>query len=138
MSSKRSNRSKSNALSIRKSKDMSIRTSRVAQLIKEEISLVLSRTIDTEGYGLLTVTDVAVTPDLRIAKVYVSHYQSGKSNEQVLTFLEDNAKEIRMAVGKAVRLKFTPELRFYIDETLDKVERLEELIRNIHENEQER
>ncbi|MBR9976741.1 MAG: 30S ribosome-binding factor RbfA [Bacteroidetes bacterium] len=117
---------------------MSIRTSRVAQLIKEEISLTLSRNIDTDGYGLLTVTDVVVTPDLRIAKVYVSHYQSGKSNDQVLAFLDDNEKEIRMAVGKAVRLKFTPELRFYIDETLDKVERIEELIRNIHENEQER
>jgi ribosome-binding factor A len=117
---------------------MSIRTSRVAQLIKEEISLALGRDIDTDGYGLLTVTDVMVTPDLRIAKVYVSHYQSGKSNDEVLAFLDDNAKEIRMAVGKAVRLKFTPELRFFIDETLDKVERLEELIRNIHENERER
>lgn len=117
---------------------MSIRTERVSQLIKQQISETLTRDIETEGYGLLTVTDVMVTPDLRIAKVYVSHFQSGKSDEDVLAFFEEHARSIRMAVGKSVRLKFTPELRFYIDQTLDKVERLEELIRKIHEDEDQR
>ncbi|MCB2204232.1 30S ribosome-binding factor RbfA [bacterium] len=117
---------------------MSIRTERVAQLIKQQISDTLMRDIETGGFGLLTVTEVMVTPDLRIAKVYVSHYQSGKSDDEVLAFLEEHAKEIRMAVGKSVRLKFTPELRFYIDQTLDRVERLEELIRKIHEDEDQR
>ncbi len=117
---------------------MSIRTERVAQLIKQQISETLTRDIETEGYGLLTVTDVMVTPDLRIAKVYVSHFHSGKSDEDVLGFLDEHARAIRMAVGKSVRLKFTPELRFYIDQTLDKVERLEELFRKIHEDEDQR
>jgi ribosome-binding factor A len=117
---------------------MSIRTERVAQLIKQQISETLTRDIETEGYGLLTVTDVMVTPDLRIAKVYVSHFHSGKSDEDVLGFLDGHVRAIRMAVGKSVRLKFTPELRFYIDQTLDKVERLEELIRKIHEDEDQR
>jgi ribosome-binding factor A len=117
---------------------MSIRTERVAQLIKQQISDTLTRDIETDGYGLLTVTDVMMTPDLRIAKVYVSHFQSGKSDDDVLRFLDDQARTIRMAVGKSVRLKFTPELRFYIDQTLDRVERLEELIRKIHEDEDQR
>ena len=117
---------------------MSIRPARVAQLIKHEISEALTTRIETTGYGLLTVTEVIVTPDLRLAKIYVSHFRSEKSNAQILEFLEANAKEIRMGVGKAVRLKFTPELRFYIDETLEKVERIEELIRQIHEDEQGR
>jgi len=117
---------------------MSIRTARVAQLVKEQISESLTRDIDTEGFGLMTVTDVIVTADLRIAKVYISHYQSGKTDEQILGFLDEHAKEIRMAVGRSVRLKFTPELRFFIDQTLDRVERLEELIRKIHEDESSR
>ncbi|MBR9975745.1 MAG: 30S ribosome-binding factor RbfA [Bacteroidetes bacterium] len=117
---------------------MSIRTERVAQLIKQEISRALTRDIETDGYGLLTVTDVMVTPDLRIAKIYVSHFQSGKTDDEVLAFLEDNAKELRMGVGRSVRIKFTPELRFFIDQTLDKVERIEELIKKIHEDEQGR
>jgi len=117
---------------------MSIRTERVAQLIKEQISQTLTRDIETEGYGLLTVTDVIMTPDLRIAKVYISHFQSGKTDEEILSFLDEKEKQIRMAVGRNVRLKFTPELRFYIDQTLDRVERLEELIRKIHEDENSR
>ena len=117
---------------------MSIRTARVAQLIKQQISESLTRDIETEGYGLITVTDVIVTPDLRMAKVYVSHFQSGKSDDEILAFLDQHTKVIRMSVGKSVRLKFTPELRFYVDQTLDKVEHLEELIRQIHEDENKR
>ena len=117
---------------------MSIRTARVAQLIKEEIGRALTACIDTSGFGMLTVTDVIVTPDLRLAKVYVSHFRSGKRDEDVLAFLDTQLKDIRMGVGRAVRLKFTPELRFYIDQTLEKVERIEELIRQIHEEEQGR
>ncbi len=117
---------------------MSIRTARVASLIRHQISETLSRDIDTVGFGLLTVTEVTVTPDLRLARVHVSHFQSGKTDAQVLDFLETNAKEIRMAVGKSVRLKFTPELRFFIDQSLDRVERLEELLKQIHEDEKNR
>ena len=114
---------------------MSIRTERVAELIRQEISQTLMRDIRTDGYGLLTVTEVFMTPDLRIAKVYVSHFQSGRSDDEILAFLDENSKEIRMAVGRAVRLKFTPELRFFVDKTLERVERMEELFRKIHEDE---
>ena len=111
---------------------MSIRTERVAGVIKEQISQTLIRDIDTSGFGLITVTDVIMTPDLRLAKVYISHYRSDKSNDAVISFLEENKKTLRFAVGKSVRLKFTPELRFYIDETLDKMERMEHLFNQIH------
>jgi ribosome-binding factor A len=111
---------------------MSIRTERVAGLVKEEISDYLQRQIDASGYGLLTVTDVIMTADLRLAKIYVSHYRSGKTDKAVLEFFEEHSKALRMAVGKAVRLKFTPELRFFIDETLEKVERIERIIAEIH------
>jgi ribosome-binding factor A len=84
------------------------------------------------------VTEVTVTPDLRMARVHVSHFNSGKTDDQVLEFLNGNAKEIRMAVGKSVRIKFTPEIRFYIDQSLDRVERIEELFKKIHEEEKNR
>ena len=51
-----------------------------------------------------------------------------------LEMLAENARELRMAVGREVRLKFTPELRFEIDHTLDQAERIEALIRKIHED----
>jgi ribosome-binding factor A len=113
---------------------MSVRTERVSGLIKEEISAVLAKDIDTSEYGLLTVTDVIMTPDLRLAKIYVSGYGKGKSPAEVLEFFTYHEKKLRMAIGRNIRLKFTPELKFYIDETLDRVQRLEELFKQIHKN----
>lgn len=117
---------------------MSIRTERVAGVVKTEISRILQKEIDTSGYGLLTVTDVIMTADLKLAKVYVSHYPPVRSNDDVMRFLEDSKKVIRMGVGKAVRLKTTPDIRFYLDETMNKVERIENLIKQIHDEERSR
>jgi ribosome-binding factor A len=117
---------------------MSIRTERVAGVIKSEIGRILQQDIDTGGYGLLTVTDVIMTADLKLAKVYISHYPPVKTDAAVMQFLEDNKKHIRMAIGRAVRLKTTPEVRFFIDETMNKVERIETLFRKIHEEERNR
>jgi ribosome-binding factor A len=113
---------------------MSIRTERVAAQIRDILSTTLLRDIDTQGFGLLTVTEVKIAPDLRSARVFVSHFHSGKTDPEVLAFLDENTRELRMAVGREVRLKFTPELHFEVDHTLDRVERLEELIRKIHED----
>jgi ribosome-binding factor A len=117
---------------------MSIRTERVAGVIKSEIGRILQQDIDTSGYGLLTVTDVIMTADLKLAKVYISHYPQLRTNVDVLRFLEENAKQIRMSIGRAVRLKSTPEVRFFMDETMNKVERIETLLRQIHEEERNR
>jgi ribosome-binding factor A len=117
---------------------MSVRTNRVATLIKECIGEALTTDIDTSGFGILTVTDVFVTADLRLAKVYVSHYRSNKTNEEVMKFLDDHLKPLRMLVGRKVQLKFTPDLKFYIDETLERVERLEEIFKQIHAEESNR
>ena len=117
---------------------MSIRTERVASVIREQLSSSMLRDVDTHDFGMVTITDVMMTPDLRIAKIYVSHYGSGKNDAEVLEFLEENTKMLRMAVGRSIRLKFTPELRFYIDQTMERVERLDELFRKIHEEEDRR
>ncbi len=117
---------------------MSIRTERVANLIREVIGEMFLREIDTSSCGLLTVTEVIMTPDLRLAKVYISHFNSGKKNEEIMQFLDEHNKAVRMRIGRAVRLKFTPEIRFYIDETLNKAARIEELLSRIHEDESKR
>lgn len=79
-----------------------------------------------------------MTADLKLAKVYISHFPPVKTNDAVMRFLEDSKKVIRMAIGRAVRLKTTPDIRFYLDETMNKVERIETLIRQIHEEERNR
>ncbi len=112
---------------------MSVRTERVAGLIKEELSATLIRDIDTSGFGIVTVTEVIMTPDLRLAKVYVSAYGRQRTKEEILGFFAEHERHLRMVVGRNVRLKFTPELRFYLDETLERADRLEQLFKQIHE-----
>ncbi|MDH7515489.1 MAG: 30S ribosome-binding factor RbfA [Bacteroidota bacterium] len=114
---------------------MSIRTERVANVIRDVIGEMFLREIDTTGYGLLTVTDVIMTADLRIAKVYVSHYRSEKTDEAVQAFLADHVKAVRMKIGRSIRLKFTPEVRFYIDNTMNRAARIDELLTRIRHEE---
>jgi ribosome-binding factor A len=114
---------------------MSLRTDRVASLIKEEVGMYFTREYRDSSYGLITVTEVHVTPDLRIAKIYVSILGNEDIKTRTMKMLEDHKGEIRSFIGSRVRIKFTPTVQFYIDETLDRVEKIEKLIKQIHQDE---
>lgn len=111
---------------------MSVRTERVASLVKHEISAIFQKNFGMEEYGFMTVTDVRMTPDLKIAKVYVSIFGDADRKQRTLELLEAQKKFIRTTLGLNIRLKFTPSLVFYLDETLDRVMNLEHLINRIH------
>lgn len=113
---------------------MSLRTERVASLLKEEVGMYFTREYRYPTYGLITVTDVHMTPDLRIAKIYVSIMGSDEVKKRTMKTLEDDKGEIRSFIGSHMRLKFTPAVQFYIDETLDRVEKIDRLIKQIHKN----
>lgn len=115
---------------------MSLRTERVASLIKEEVGTFFTREFRDPSYGLLTVTEVHVTPDLRIAKIYVSVMGNGEVKGRTMKMLEDHKGEIRSFIGSHMRLKFTPSIQFYMDETLDRVERIDQLIKRIHKDQE--
>ena len=111
---------------------MSIRTERVASLLKEEIGAILVRDYSDRSYGFTTVTEVKMTPDLKIAKVYFSVFGGPEVKARTMAMLKDEKSHIRGLVGSHVRLKFTPALQFYLDDTLDQVDRINHLIRKIH------
>ena len=111
---------------------MSVRTEKVASLIREEVSLILQRDYGEESDAIITVTDVRMSADLRIAKVYVSIFGSQEVKDHTLKMLEGNKKGIRSLMGSRIRLKFTPELHFFLDDTLDRVETINNLIKRIH------
>jgi ribosome-binding factor A len=114
---------------------MSLRTERVASLIKEEIGGYFIREYRDPSYGFITVTDVQVTPDLRIAKIFVSIMGTEKVKETTFRMLKDQKPAIRAFIGSHVRLKFTPSVQLYIDDTLDRAEKIDRLIRQIHKEE---
>ncbi|HMD13239.1 MAG TPA: 30S ribosome-binding factor RbfA [Bacteroidota bacterium] len=113
---------------------MSLRTERVAALIKEEVGMLLVREYRDPSYGFITVTEVHVSPDLRIAKIYVSIMGSSEVRDATFNMLEAHKGEIRSFIGSHVRLKFTPTVQLYIDETMDQVEKIDKLLKEIHKN----
>jgi ribosome-binding factor A len=113
------------------------RIDRVEHLIKEEISLIflykLPNKLLDSSFGFITVTSVKVSPDLKIAKIYISVFEKDK-RDYVLNKIKSVSGYIRTELASRIRIKFVPELKFFIDDTIDYVEKIEGLIKQIHEN----
>jgi ribosome-binding factor A len=77
---------------------------------------------------LVTVPEVRMTTDLRLATIYVMPL-GGRDTEEVLKALERNKRFLRGEIARRVNLKFAPEIRFRIDERFDEAERIEKLLR---------
>lgn len=105
-------------------KPPSQRQLRVGELIRRALSDVLLRGEAHEptlaGVSI-TVSEVRVSPDLRVATAYVLPL-GGRDTEEVMAALARARPELRRAVTRAVKLKFSPELRFAVDETFDKMD----------------
>jgi ribosome-binding factor A len=104
---------------------------RVGELIRHALAEMLSRgdvhDPVIEGH-LITVPEVRLTADLRLATVYVMPL-GGRDKGEVLAALERNKKYLRGEIARRVNLKFAPEIRFRIDERFDEAERIEKLLR---------
>lgn len=112
---------------------MSHRIDKIENLIKEEISLIFLFKLQNLYSGLITITNVRVSPDLKIAKIYISVLERERRDE-VLEKIKLKSKFIRSELASRITIKFVPELKFFIDDTLDYVEKIEGLIKKIHEN----
>ncbi|MEW6196230.1 MAG: 30S ribosome-binding factor RbfA [Bacteroidota bacterium] len=113
---------------------MSHRLDKVSSLIKEEISLIFFQRVQDPSLSLITVTNVKMSPDLRHAKVYLSVYEKEKRND-VMQKVEDMKGLIRSELASRIQIRFVPELHFFLDDTLDYVEKMEGLFKQIHDNE---
>jgi ribosome-binding factor A len=113
---------------------MSVRTERVASLIKELLSESIQRRFRMEEVGLITVTEVRMSPDLKIAKVFISIFGDAEKKKLAFSRLESEKSAMRSDVGHNVNLKFTPSLSFYLDESLDHAMRIEDLLNKIHKD----
>jgi ribosome-binding factor A len=105
---------------------------RVGELVRHAMAQMLSRGDvhdDVLAAHVVTVSEVRMTPDLRLANIYVMPL-GGKDLAPVLEALERNRKYIRGEVAHAVNLKFAPEIRFLPDETFDEARRIDEILRS--------
>src|SRR3954466_13076747 len=104
---------------------------RVGELIRHALAEMLSRgeihDPVIEGH-MITVPEVRMTADLRLATVYVMPL-GGKDETEVVAALERNKKFLRGEIAHRVNLKFAPDLRFHVDERFDEAERIEKILR---------
>lgn len=111
---------------------MSLRSNRVGEQMKKELSEIIGRKLKDPRIGFVTVTDVAVTGDLQQATVYISVLGDQKQREDTLKGLETAKGFMRSEIGQRIRLRKTPELLFEFDESIDYGNRIETLISQIH------
>lgn len=112
------------------------RQDRVAELIRQEIAGLLMKGIKDPRIGFVSVMGTRVSPDLRYANIYVSILGDEKERKGTLVGLQNASGWVRRELGQRLRLRFTPEVRFFEDTSLDNVYRLEEKIREIHAEEE--
>lgn len=112
------------------------RQNKIARLIQKELSeIFMLQTKATKGM-LVSVSVCRISPDMSICRVYLSIFPSEKGTE-ILKNINDNAKALRFELGKRVRyqLRTIPELKFFLDDSLDYVENIDHLLQRDRKNE---
>ena len=109
------------------------RSDRVAQELKKEVAVILQREVKDPRIGMVTVSDVEVSRDLAYAKIFVTFLfdNDQEAINQGMKGLEKASPYIRSLVGKAMRLRIVPELRFIYDESLVEGMRMSNLVSNV-------
>jgi len=108
-----------------------LRVEKLQELMKQEISEIILRELKDPRIGFITVTSVECTGDLREAKVYVSLMGNEKQIKDSWQGLMSSLGFIRREIGKRIRLRFTPELKFELDKSLDYSAHIQELLLKI-------
>jgi ribosome-binding factor A len=105
------------------------RQNRICRLLQKELSLIFQSQTRAMRGVMVSVTRVKVSPDLSICTAYLSIFPSEKS-EELLQNIQRNSSQVRYELGTRVRnqLRIIPELRFFIDDSLDYIERIDELL----------
>jgi ribosome-binding factor A len=104
------------------------RQERLAEQIKEEVSMIIAGEVEDPRVADVTVTDARLTPDLRYAKIYVTVLGSDKEIDESLAALKHAAGFIRTQLGAVLRMRRTPELHFVYDNTTETASRIEKIL----------
>ena len=110
---------------------MNLRHERVRELLKREVGEAIRRELPLEEVGLLTVNEVGVASDLKSATIFVGVIGTPGQRKKASAVLEKEAKRLQGIVGRSVVLKYTPHLKFVIDQAIERGNRVLEIIEDI-------
>ncbi|MCI2081950.1 MAG: 30S ribosome-binding factor RbfA [Bacteroidales bacterium] len=111
--------------------NVTLRQERVASQLKRDLAdIIRQRGMAAFDGALVTVVEVRISPDLAVAKVYLSIFPTGKT-ASVMETISQNAKSIRGELGHRVskQLRIVPELTFFVDDSLDYAEHIDEILK---------
>ena len=106
------------------------RQNKIARMLQKELSLIFQQQTRATHGVMISVTRTKISPDLSICTAYLSVFPSNKG-EEILANINANSKQIRYELGTRVRnqMRIIPELRFFIDDSLDYIEHIDELLK---------
>lgn len=108
------------------------RADRVAEQIRSELAMLLTRQVHDPGIGFVTLTRVHVSPDLQLARVMYTVLGDDKSRAASGRALERATPFLRRQIGARLRLKRTPELKFVYDDSVAGQDRIEQILNELH------
>ncbi|MEI8390305.1 MAG: 30S ribosome-binding factor RbfA [bacterium] len=115
---------------------MNSRGDRIRKALIKELSDIIQHKIkDPRIKGIISVTDVELSPDNKYAKAYISIFGSDDSKQEIMDAIGDSTSFIRGEISKRIRMRHTPELKFMLDESLEKGKRITDLIDKISRGE---
>lgn len=105
------------------------RQNKIARLLQKELSIIFQEQTRSMHGVMVSVTRTKVSPDLSVCTAYLSIFPSERGQE-ILGNIEKSNQQIRYALGQRVRhqLRIVPELRFFIDDSLDYIDRIDQLL----------
>jgi ribosome-binding factor A len=117
----------------------SYRPDRVGDQIRQELSAILSRgEVHDPGIGFITLTRVKVSPDLQLARVYYTTLGDDDARRQTAKALDRATGFFRRQIGDRLQLRRVPELKFQFDESVAHQDRVEQILRELHDEEERR
>jgi ribosome-binding factor A len=108
------------------------RSERLGELILAEISELITREIKDPRIGFVTFTRVEMSDDLRHAKVFVSSFGAEPEKTRTLQGLSSATGYMRRHLGRALHLRYTPELSFLLDDSLEHGAKIAQILRQLH------
>ena len=103
------------------------RIERVSELVKREVSRIVLE-LNLTNCGFVTITAAEISPDLKEGRVFLSVIGSAEQKQRALDILERQHGHIQRELGRNIILKYTPKLKFYLDETEDRARHIEHLL----------
>jgi ribosome-binding factor A len=114
------------------------RPSRVGEQIREDLTELLAREVHDPGIGFLTITRVQVTSDLQSARVYYTTLGDAQARKQTSRALDRALPFLRRQLGKRLQLRRIPELQFFFDESVERLDRVERILQELKTERAER